>query len=114
MKRDHLGRNIAGVSDPPIERVMSRIQITAEGCWIFTGAKVSGLVPYGVVGRGTRGQGNVLAHRVTYEHFVGPIPGGLDIDHLCRTPPCCNPTHLEPVTRSVNNLRGRLSWKKAS
>jgi len=48
---------------------------------------------------------------VTYEHFVGPIPAGHDIDHLCRTPPCCNPTHLEVVRRAVNTQRGMRHWR---
>lgn len=45
------------------------------------------------------------AHRVYYEQFVGPIPEGLDLDHLCSNPPCVNPEHLEPVTRAENTRR---------
>lgn len=41
-------------------------------------------------------------HRLAYEHFVGPIPGGLLILHTCDTPPCCNPAHLYPGTNSQN------------
>lgn len=47
-----------------------------------------------------------LAHRVFYEHHVGPIPLGLTIDHLCKVTRCVNPDHLEPVTQRVNTLRG--------
>ena len=46
------------------------------------------------------------AHRLAYMAHVGPIGKGLDIDHLCRNRACVNPSHLEPVTRSVNVLRG--------
>jgi hypothetical protein len=46
------------------------------------------------------------AHRAFYEHYVGPIPVGLTIDHLCRVRRCVNPDHLEPVTRGENVLRG--------
>lgn len=47
------------------------------------------------------------AHRFAYETFVGPISGGLVIDHLCRTPGCVNPAHLEAVTNRENVMRGR-------
>jgi hypothetical protein len=46
------------------------------------------------------------AHRASYEMLIGPIPDGLEIDHLCRNRPCCNPWHMEPVTQRVNLLRG--------
>jgi hypothetical protein len=43
--------------------------------------------------------------RAAYEAFVGPIPEGMEIDHLCRQPSCCNPDHLESVTRAENMAR---------
>ena len=46
-----------------------------------------------------------LAHRLSYTVFVGPIPEGLEIDHLCRNWACVNPAHLEAVTHEVNNRR---------
>lgn len=45
-------------------------------------------------------------HLVTYADAVGPIPKGLELDHLCRVRACCNPSHLEPVTHAVNRARG--------
>lgn len=49
-------------------------------------------------------------HRINYEAKYGPIPDGLQIDHLCRQRDCCNPDHLEPVTPAENSRRG-LSTK---
>lgn len=57
-------------------------------------------------GRFKVGEKIVGAHRFAYEFLVGPIPDGLHLDHLCRTPACVNPLHLEPVTPAVNTLRG--------
>jgi len=48
------------------------------------------------------------AHRVSYEIAKGPIPEGLEIDHLCKNPPCVNPSHLEAVTHLENMNRSDL------
>lgn len=45
-------------------------------------------------------------HRVLYEEFRGPIPDGVQIDHLCRNRCCANPRHMELVTSGENTLRG--------
>lgn len=72
-----------------------------SGCWLWLGPNATG---YGQI----KLDGKVrLAHRVSYELAKGPIPGGLEIDHLCRVRCCVNPNHLEAVTRRVNQLRGR-------
>ena len=92
----------------PLERVLVRCKSDANGCWVFTGAKSRG---YGVV-RISRAAGNKVTHRVVYETLVGDVPEGLDLDHLCRNRACCNPSHLEPVTRSENLRRSPLVGKR--
>lgn len=70
------------------------------GCWEWDGTlSVEG---YGVFRENYR---QIKAHRWTYEQFVGPIPDGLTIDHLCRNRRCVNPAHLEPVTAGENARR---------
>ena len=69
------------------------------GCWIWLGAKSHG---YGAARHNGK---NCSAHRVMYEELVGPIPNGLEINHLCRVKNCVNPEHLEPVTHRENCLR---------
>lgn len=66
-------------------------------CWTWTRAVQSR--GYGSVGY--RGK-TWSTHKLAYELLVGPIPDGLQIDHLCRNKRCCNPGHLEPVTGKVN------------
>jgi len=48
----------------------------------------------------------IFAHRYSYELFIGDIPNGLVIDHLCNNPTCTNPKHLEPKTVYENARRG--------
>lgn len=45
------------------------------------------------------GPGATLTHRVTYEHWRGPVPPNMELNHICRNRACCNPWHLEAVTR---------------
>jgi hypothetical protein len=73
-----------------------------SGCWIWTAA-TNGL-GYGVLWLGHDRRG--YAHRIAYELFRGPIPDGLDLDHLCRRPSCVYPWHLQAVTHRVNVRRG--------
>lgn len=93
---------------PPVSRqqpVLPRWESKVErspSCWFWTGA-----ISRSGYGNFWTGESYVSAHRWSYEHFVGPIPEGLDLDHLCRVRNCVNPAHLEPVTRQENLRRGR-------
>jgi len=70
------------------------------GCWIWQRSKDrKGYGQIRVDGRLT------YAHRYMYERHVGTIPAGLELDHLCCVPACCNPAHLEPVTHAENVRR---------
>lgn len=53
----------------------------------------------------------LYAHRASYERRYGPIVPGLEIDHLCKTPLCINPAHLEAVTPTENKRRTRRRMK---
>lgn len=94
------------------DRLVAKIAPAApDECWLWTGATAGRPgARYGRIYAGERTEaGNprgAQAHRVAYELFVGPIPKGLEIDHLCRTTLCVNPAHLEPVTYKENQRRG--------
>lgn len=84
------------------EAFWSRVEEpNGDGCWLWGGMITD--KGYGAFSDQKRQR---PAHRVAYELVVGPIPEGLDLDHLCRVRNCVNPGHLEPVTRRVNVLRG--------
>lgn len=70
-----------------------------DDCVEWLGSTIRGYGYVGVHGK------TMLAHRASYEFFVGPIPEGLHLDHLCRNRSCINPTHLEPVSQGENNAR---------
>lgn len=92
---------------PLAERLLEKVSVNPiTGCHEWTAARsASGYGKIYVLGR-PRTNRVVPAHRVAYELWVGPIPEGLQLDHLCRNRACVNPAHLEPVTQRVNLLRG--------
>lgn len=53
----------------------------------------------------TIGKAKFPAYHYSYEQENGPIPAGLEIDHLCRVPTCVRPSHLEAVTHAENMRR---------
>jgi hypothetical protein len=86
-------------------RFLAKVQVDDNGCWRWTASRTP--AGYGRIGRGRRGEGWTIAHRFAYEHVFGPVPDGLELDHLCRVRHCANPWHVEPVTHAENVARGR-------
>ena len=89
------------MDDRTARRFWAKVDKQDNGCWHWLGHLNPG--GYGMFWEVPRKH---YAHRWSYEEFVGPIPEGLHIDHLCRVRHCVNPEHLEPVTCRVNLLRG--------
>lgn len=89
---------------PPLDRFMEKVDRTGD-CWIWTASlDASGYGKFMSKSRNVGGR-TIHAHRWSYEHFVGPIPPGLTLDHLCRNKSCVNPAHLEPCTIGENTRR---------
>lgn len=85
------------------ERLLSRVAFGSYNeCWEWQGGRCSS-GRYGGISDGGKPR---AAHRAMYELFVGPIPEGLVVDHLCGNKLCVNPAHLEAVTDQENILRG--------
>jgi len=106
---------------PPAERFLSKFtQGPADECWPW-----GGYVGGEGYGRMEIAGKCVLMHRFSYEHFVGPIPDGLALDHICHDPRqcsggsscphrrCVNPSHLRPVTK-VENLTGERHYLRVA
>lgn len=90
-----------GMAELP-DRFWEKVEKT-ETCWLWTAS------------RDTCGYGHFRlhgklrsSHRLSFEALVGPIPGGLNLDHLCRVRHCVNPQHLELVTHRENCRRGDI------
>ncbi len=94
----------------PYDRFSRMYQVDLEtGCWHWTGC-----LTHKGYGRFFDGERMIVAHLWAYKQFVGPVPEGFEVDHLCRVRDCSNPAHLEAVPQRVNNLRGNsLSAQRA-
>lgn len=102
-----------------LELFLSNVEPQLDGCWYWTGS-----VDKGGYGKFSGGGFQLLAHRASYLHFVGKIPRGLNLDHLCHSLDlacpggdgdlhrrCVNWEHLDPVTQQVNVDRSRSRAK---
>jgi len=74
-------------------------------CWVWQASKRR--KGYGAFQHGKE----QLAHRVSYQLFIGLIPTGKQLDHLCKNTSCVNPYHLEPVTNQINCQRSERATK---
>lgn len=77
-----------------------------DECWLWTGALNRQGYGRARIGYGVEGTRGIVAHRVAWVLAnKRDLSGDLSIDHLCRTPRCVNPRHLEPVTIHENRRR---------
>lgn len=97
----------------PEQRFVLNLERSGDGCLLWTASCTkNGYGQFYVDGK------TVTAHRWWYEHEVGPVPVGLELDHTCHDPKLCvgkgddcphrkcvEPSHLEPVTPRENRLR---------
>lgn len=75
-----------------------------DGCWLWLACRQRD--GYGSF---RAGDSSALAHVFSWELLNGPVPQGLELDHLCRNRRCVRPDHLEPVTHAENVRRGELA-----
>ena len=90
---------------PIADRIHESVKITPDGCWEWTKSRLYGYGQMFVGSWTDNSRRTQRAHRVSYETFIGPIPEGFQIDHLCNNRACVNPEHLEPVSPRLNSVR---------
>jgi hypothetical protein len=89
------------VDSRTFRRWISKVDKTdPAGCWLWTASLDQDGYGWFRDGRVRR------AHRVSYEHHIGPVEDGHDVDHICRVRHCVNPDHLRAISRKENVLSG--------
>lgn len=83
---------------------------TKEECWEWFGGKNG--KGYGFIQQGGKGSPNLLAHRLSYRIYKGPIPDGFNVLHNCDNPSCVNPNHLRAGTQSENIIESYAKGRK--
>jgi hypothetical protein len=96
----------------PILRFMDKVELgkipphapELGCCWQWTAGKTHN--GYAKFREGAAGSRTIFGYHFSYQHFVGKVPAGLQLDHLCNNKGCVNPWHLKPATGSENVFRG--------
>ena len=90
-----------------LEKFHTRYTVNDNGCWVWHGGTTKGFNTRGQPQLYVNGRvpANALAYIASYEHYIGPIPKGYEVDHLCFNSICVNWQHLEAVTPKVNKER---------
>lgn len=90
---------------------LPKIEFHPDGCWLWRGQKnAKGYGKFSAwISPGYKGW---IAHRLSYQLFIGPIPEGMTLDHECDVKACVNPLHLRPMTALENRLRGRFPLRE--
>lgn len=91
-----------------VAHIRARTITTDTDCWIWLQCR--NRAGYGEVNLSNYSHVSKLVHVIMYTETFGPVPDGMELDHLCRTRECCNPAHLEPVTHLTNIERGE--WRQ--
>lgn len=97
---------------PIIERLLARAELSEYPgwgdtlCWLWQGNRLK--AGYGLISAPPDDPRKMqLVHQASWEHYHGPVPAGLELDHRCRVEHCFNPDHLEAVTHGVNVHRAQ-------
>lgn len=97
-------KSIPQLSPEQLDKFWYRVEVhQPSGCWQWRGTIERW--GYGQFSLGKKA-GKFRAHRVAYSVLIGPVPDGMQLDHLCRNNGCVNPDHLQVTTGRINTLRG--------